>query len=113
MASAERCAGGQLARSREVQVARASTCPSRAPASAPEVYAAMSARASTLAMVSAERVRDEFVKLVSAPDPRQGLTLLVDTGLSDVFLPELSALRLEVDEHHRHKDVYELSLIHI
>ena len=77
---------------------------------APEVYAAMSARASTLAMVSAERVRDEFTKLLLAPDPRQGLTLLVDTGLSDVFLPELSALRLEVDEHHRHKDVYEHSL---
>jgi poly(A) polymerase len=76
----------------------------------PQVYAAMTARAGTLAMVSAERVREELTKTVLAPDPRAGLTLLVDTGLAEVFLPELPALRLEVDEHHRHKDVYEHSL---
>ncbi len=74
------------------------------------VRAAMTARAGTLAMVSAERIRDEFVKLVLAPAPADGLALLVDTGVADVFLPELAALRLEVDEHHRHKDVYDHSL---
>jgi len=78
---------------------------------APEVRAAMTDRAETLAMVSAERVRDELTKLLLSSAPRAGLTLLVDTGLADVFLPELPALRLEVDEHHRHKDVYDHSLI--
>ncbi len=78
---------------------------------APEVRAAMTERAATLEMISAERVREEFVKLLLSAAPRTGLTLLVDTGLAQVFLPELPALRLEVDEHHRHKDVYEHSLI--
>ncbi|MDQ6714739.1 MAG: CCA tRNA nucleotidyltransferase [Actinomycetota bacterium] len=77
----------------------------------PDVQTAMSQGARTLEMVSAERVRDELTKLLLAPSPRQGLTLLVDTGLAEVFLPELPALRLEIDEHHRHKDVYEHSLI--
>ena len=78
---------------------------------APEVRTAMTERADTLSIISAERVRDEFVKLLLSPRPRLGLTLLVDTGLADVFLPELPALRLELDEHHRHKDVYDHSLI--
>jgi poly(A) polymerase len=77
---------------------------------APEVRAAMTERAGSLEMISAERIRDEFTKLVLSPSPREGLTLLVDTGLADVFLPELPALRLEIDEHHRHKDVYQHSL---
>ncbi|MCU1537322.1 MAG: polynucleotide adenylyltransferase/metal dependent phosphohydrolase [Humibacillus sp.] len=78
---------------------------------APEVRAAMGERAATLEIISAERVRDELTKLLLAPHPRDGLTLLVDTGLAAVFLPELPALRLEIDEHHRHKDVYDHSLI--
>ncbi|HEX2705604.1 MAG TPA: CCA tRNA nucleotidyltransferase, partial [Candidatus Lustribacter sp.] len=77
---------------------------------APDVRAAMESLAPTLTIVSAERVRDELVKTLLAPRPRDGLTLLVDTGLAGQFLPELPALRLEVDEHHRHKDVYEHSL---
>jgi poly(A) polymerase len=77
---------------------------------APEVVAAMTAMADRISIISAERVRDELVKLVSAPHPRRGLTLLVDTGLADRVLPELPALRLERDEHHRHKDVYEHTL---
>jgi poly(A) polymerase len=77
---------------------------------APEVQAAMAAMAERLSIVSAERVRDELTKLLLAPSPRVGLRLLVDTGLADVFLPELPALKLEIDEHHRHKDVYEHSL---
>jgi poly(A) polymerase len=78
---------------------------------APEVRAAMTARADTLSIISAERVRDELTKLLLSPRPRIGLTLLVDTGLASVFMPELPALRLELDEHHRHKDVYEHTLI--
>ncbi|MFE1575217.1 CCA tRNA nucleotidyltransferase [Streptomyces fradiae] len=78
---------------------------------APEVVTAMSEMAERLDIVSVERVRDELNKLILSAHPREGLTLLVDTGLADRVLPELPALRLESDEHHRHKDVYEHSLI--
>ncbi len=61
-------------------------------------------------IVSAERVRDELSKLLCGAAPRRGLEVLVDTGLADHVLPELPALKLEIDEHHRHKDVYEHSL---
>lgn len=77
---------------------------------APEVVAAMTEMAGRIEIISAERVRDELVKLVCAPHPRLGLTLLVETGLADHVLPELPALALERDEHHRHKDVYEHTL---
>ncbi|MGO4419600.1 CCA tRNA nucleotidyltransferase, partial [Streptomyces sp. MCAF7] len=77
---------------------------------APEVIAAMKAMAGRIEIVSAERVRDELNKLVLAARPVKGLRLLVDTGLADHVLPELPALRLERDEHHRHKDVYEHTL---
>jgi len=75
-----------------------------------QVLAAMRDMADRISIVSAERVRDELVKLVCAPYPRLGLTLLVETGLADRVLPELPALKLERDEHHRHKDVYEHTL---
>nr|WP_202551870.1 CCA tRNA nucleotidyltransferase [Streptomyces sp. SID8352] len=78
---------------------------------APEVVAAMTDMAGRIGIVSAERVRDELNKLVLSAHPRKGLTLLVDTGLADHVLPELPALRLERDEHHRHKDVYDHTLI--
>ncbi len=77
---------------------------------APEVLAAIRAMAGTLAKVSRERVRDELTKLLCADRPRLGLSLLVDSGLAGQVLPELPALRMEIDEHHRHKDVYEHTL---
>ncbi|WP_030457624.1 CCA tRNA nucleotidyltransferase [Kitasatospora sp. NRRL B-11411] len=77
---------------------------------APEVVAAMTAMAERITIVSAERVQAELNKLLLAEHPVKGLRLLVDTGLADHVLPELPALRLESDEHHRHKDVYEHSL---
>jgi len=77
---------------------------------APRVIAAMTAMADRIAIVSAERVREELSKLLLTDRPRAGLGLLVHTGLADRVLPELPALRLERDEHHRHKDVYEHSL---
>lgn len=77
---------------------------------APEVRAAMTDMAERISIISAERVRDELVKLVCAAYPRRGLVLLVETGLADHVLPELPAMALERDEHHRHKDVYEHSL---
>jgi poly(A) polymerase len=78
---------------------------------APEVLVAMTQMCDRIAIVSAERTREEFMKIVMSPDPRTGLTLLVDTGLAAHVLPELPLLRLEEDEHHRHKDVYEHTLI--
>ncbi|MGW5235584.1 CCA tRNA nucleotidyltransferase, partial [Streptomyces nodosus] len=78
---------------------------------APEVVTAMQGMAERLEIVSAERVRDELNKLILSAHPRKGLTLLVQTGLADHVLPELPALRLERDEHHRHKDVYDHTLI--
>jgi len=76
----------------------------------PDVVSAMMGLADRLDIVSAERIRDELTKLLLADRPRVGLDLAVRTGLTDRFLPELPALRLEIDEHHRHKDVYEHSL---
>jgi poly(A) polymerase len=76
-----------------------------------EVVAAMRDMSDRLSIVSAERVRDELVKLVCAGQPRRGLLLMVQTGLADHVLPELPALRLERDEHHSHKDVYEHTLM--
>ena len=70
-----------------------------------DLVAAVRDMASRLAIVSAERIRDEFDKLICAAHPTAGLWFLVETGLADQFLPELPAMRLEHDPIHRHKDV--------
>jgi poly(A) polymerase len=74
------------------------------------VVEAMTQMAERISIVSAERVRDELSRLVLAAHPRVGLELMVRTGLAELVLPELPALQLEIDEHHRHKDVYQHSL---
>ena len=76
----------------------------------PATFDAMVAMAERIEIISAERVRDEIVKLMLGANPRAGLTALVDSGLAQLVLPELPALKLEVDEHHHHKDVYEHTL---
>ena len=75
-----------------------------------DVRRAMTQMAERISIISAERVRDELVKLICGAQPRVGVDLLVETGLAEFVLPEVSALRLESDEHHRHKDVYHHSL---
>jgi poly(A) polymerase len=60
--------------------------------------------------ISAERVRDELVKILSSDSPRAGLESLVESGIADFVLPEFPALRLEVDEHAHHKDVFQHTL---
>lgn len=75
-----------------------------------DVLAAMSRMAERLAIVSAERVRDEFIKLMCSDHPRTGIELMVHTGVADVVVPEIPGMKLTIDEHHRHKDVYEHSL---
>ena len=74
------------------------------------VISAMKDMADRLSIISAERIRDEFSKIVMSDNPRAGITILVDTGLCEKFLPEIPKLRLEIDEHHHHKDVYEHTL---
>ncbi|MGO4384383.1 CCA tRNA nucleotidyltransferase [Specibacter sp. RAF43] len=76
----------------------------------PDVRAAMTDMAARIGIISAERVRDELVKLVCGANPRAGIDLLVETGLAELVLPEIPALKLETDEHHRHKDVYQHSV---
>jgi len=75
-----------------------------------EVLTSIKDLSQRIAIISAERVRDEFTKILMSPNPRRGITILVDTGLADIVIPEIPKLRLEVDEHHHHKDVYEHSI---
>lgn len=75
-----------------------------------DVLAAMQAMAPRIEIISAERVRDEFTKLLLSSHPTKGITILVESGLASLVIPEIPKLRLEVDEHHHHKDVYEHSL---
>lgn len=76
----------------------------------PTILVAIKEMAARIEIISAERVRDEFVKLIMSENPRIGIALLVETGLADYVLPEIPKLKLEIDEHHHHKDVYEHTL---
>ena len=76
----------------------------------PEIVQAITDMSERLSIISAERIRDEFTKTLMSENPRLGLMLLVETGLAQSFLPELPKLKLEIDEHHHHKDVYEHTL---
>jgi poly(A) polymerase len=75
-----------------------------------DLVEAMKTLADRLKIVSMERINDEFNKLLLTDKPRPGIELLVETGVAEFFLPELPALKLEIDEHHHHKDVYQHSL---
>ncbi|WP_253858848.1 CCA tRNA nucleotidyltransferase [Prauserella alba] len=77
---------------------------------ADRVVAAMRDMAGELERITAERVQAELSKLLIGKAPRRGLELMVDTGLADVVLPEVPGMRLAMDEHHQHKDVYQHSL---
>ena len=76
----------------------------------PDTLAAIEQLRETIQIVSAERIQSELMRLLGTDDPTRGIRILVETGLLAQFLPEIPALRLEVDEHHHHKDVYEHSL---
>ncbi|TFD74928.1 CCA tRNA nucleotidyltransferase [Cryobacterium sp. Sr8] len=76
----------------------------------PDTRAAMTAMADSIRIISAERVGEELSKLLKADRPRSGIEILVESGLAEIVLPEIPALRLEVDEHHHHKDVYQHTL---
>ena len=70
-----------------------------------ELLAAVEAMGERMAIVSAERIRDELCKLMVVPDPSAGLWFLADTALADAFFPEFRAMRVEQDPIHHHKDV--------
>lgn len=76
-----------------------------------DVLLAATEMSERIKIVSAERVRDEFSKLIMGAQPTLGLEILEGTKLAEHVIPELPALQLEIDEHHKHKDVYEHSLI--
>ena len=71
----------------------------------PELLDAIRSMAPRLAIVSAERIRDELDRLVVLDVPSRGLWFIVETGLAEQFLPELPGLALEQDPIHHHKDV--------
>jgi len=76
----------------------------------PGTLTAMTAMADSIRIISAERVCEELSKLLKSDRPRAGIELLVESGLAEIVLPEIPALRLEIDEHHHHKDVYQHTL---
>ena len=78
---------------------------------APDAAEAITSMRDRIDIVSAERVRDELTKLLLSDRPRAGLEALVESGLADIVFPEIPALQLQIDEHHRHKDVFEHTMI--
>jgi poly(A) polymerase len=76
----------------------------------PATFEAMQSMRQRLEIISAERIQVELQKLVLGANPRMGLEVLVDSGLAEIVLPELPALKLETDEHHHHKDGYQHTL---
>jgi poly(A) polymerase len=77
---------------------------------APRVRAAIEEMAPQLERISAERVAAELDKTLLGDDPVAGIDLLVETGMGEVVLPEVGGMRMAIDEHHQHKDVYQHSL---
>jgi len=75
-----------------------------------DTFSAMKSMAERIEIISAERIQVELAKLLLGANPREGLEALVDSGLAELVIPELPALKLEIDEHHHHKDVYQHTL---
>jgi poly(A) polymerase len=77
---------------------------------APRVRAGIEDMAAQLARITAERVAAELDKLLLGDDPTAGIDLMVESGMGEVVLPEVGGMRMAIDEHHQHKDVYQHSL---
>lgn len=77
----------------------------------PETAQSLTQMVGRISIVSPERVRDELDKTLLSDRPRAGIEALVDSGLADIVFPEIPALKLEIDDHHRHKDVFEHTMI--
>ena len=77
---------------------------------ADRVREAIVAMAPQLARITVERVAVELDKTLLGADPVAGIELMVQTGMGDVVVPEVGGMRMAIDEHHQHKDVYQHSL---
>lgn len=77
---------------------------------APRVRAAIVEMAGEIDRITVERVRTELDKLIGGAHPIDGVDIMCATGLAQRVLPEVPAMKLEIDEHHQHKDVYWHSL---
>ena len=76
-----------------------------------ELFKAISKNVERIEIVSTERIRDEFTKLITGKAPSLGLKAFVESGLSELIMPELNELKIEVDPKHHHKDVYEHTMV--
>ena len=76
-----------------------------------ELFKAISKNVERIEIVSTERIRDEFTKLLTGKEPSLGLKAFVESGLSELIMPELNELKIEVDPKHHHKDVYEHTMV--
>ena len=76
-----------------------------------ELFKAISKNVERIEIVSTERIRDEFTKLLTGKEPSLGLKAFVESGLSELIIPELNELKIEVDPKHHHKDVYEHTMV--
>ena len=74
------------------------------------VHQAIVDMAPQIERITAERVRAELDKLILGEFPIDGMNVMCETGLADFVLPEVPQMKLEIDEHHQHKDVYWHSL---
>ncbi len=77
---------------------------------ADRVREAIVAMAPQLSRITVERVAVELDKMLLGADPVAGIELMVQTGMGDVVVPEVGGMRMAIDEHHQHKDVYQHSL---
>ncbi|AVL99149.1 CCA tRNA nucleotidyltransferase [Gordonia iterans] len=76
----------------------------------PRTVAAITAMAGEIERITAERIQVELDKLICGEHPIEAVDLLVETGLADRIIPEIPGMKLTIDEHHQHKDVYQHSL---
>ncbi|MEE3851921.1 CCA tRNA nucleotidyltransferase [Gordonia sp. LSe1-13] len=77
---------------------------------APRVFDAITAMSEQIDRITAERVRAELDKMILGEHPLEAIDVMVDTGLAERVLPEVPGMKLTIDEHHQHKDVYQHSL---
>ncbi len=83
-----------------------------------ETFAAIRHQASEIERVSAERIRDELLRLLTAPDRRKGLPLFHRSGLLAIVLPEVASMVgiPQPPEFHPEGDVFThtvLALAHV
>ena len=76
-----------------------------------DVFEAITKNLERIEIVSIERIRDELTKLLTGKNPSLGIKAFVESGLSQLIMPELDELKIEVDPNHHHKDVYEHTMV--